>query len=165
MRPMLSLTAGIPALGCARRSVELFGRRMTDRIMFGTTKRQAETTTAQIRLANLTVRTAIAETTMRTVAREMTAHARGRVQLSLLDHLQMGVTIAHVVRMCRDIVRDVMEASGAGAHFLDNEMQRIHRDMHMISAHTVFDVDSVAIQFGRELLRAAATEAAESATP
>ena len=36
-----------------------------------------------------------------------------------------------------------MEASGAGAHFLDNELQRIHRDMHMIAAHTVFDVDAV----------------------
>jgi len=27
-----------PALGCARRSVELFQRRMTERILFGTTK-------------------------------------------------------------------------------------------------------------------------------
>ena len=24
---------------------------------------------------------------------------------------------------------------------LDNELQRIHRDMHMIAAHTVFDLD------------------------
>ena len=154
MRPMLSLTAAIPALGCARRSVELFRRRMTERIMFGTTKRQSETTPAQIRLANLTVRTAIAENTMRTAAREMTAHGRGEINLSMLDHAQLRLTIAHVVRMCRDIVRDVMEASGAGAHFLDNELQRIHRDMHMISGHTVFDIDSVAIELGRELLQA-----------
>ena len=153
MLPFLALTAAIPSLGCARRSVELFERRMTDRILFGTTKRQAETAPAQIRLANLVVRTAIAENTMRTAAREMAAHARGEAQLSLLDHLQMRVTIAHVVRMCRDIVRDVMEASGAGAHFLDNELQRIHRDMHMISAHTVFDVDAAALHYGRELLR------------
>ena len=158
MRPFLALTAAIPALGCARRSVELFGQRMTKRVLFGTTKLQAETTPAQIRLANLTVRTSIAETQMRTVAREMTAHARGETQLSFLDHLKMGVTIAHVVRMCRDIVRDVMEASGAGAHFLDNELQRIHRDMHMISAHTIFDVDAAAIPLGRELLRTMADE-------
>jgi len=93
---------------------------------------------------------------MHGAARDMTAHARGETQLSMLDHLQLRLTIAHVVRMCRDIVRDVMEASGAGAHFLDNELQRIHRDMHMISAHTVFDIDSVAVEFGRALLRAAA---------
>jgi alkylation response protein AidB-like acyl-CoA dehydrogenase len=126
---------------------------MTERILFGTTKHQAETAPAQIRIGNLVVRTAIAERTMRAIARDMAAHARGEMQLSLIDHLQMRVTIAHVVRMCRDIVRDVMEASGAGAHFLDNELQRIHRDMHMISAHTVFDVEAAALHFGRELLR------------
>ena len=153
MLPFLALTAAIPSLGCARRSVELFRQRMTERILFGTTKHQAETAPAQIRLGNLVVRTAIAEGTMRAIARDMAAHARGEMQLSLIDHLQMRVTIAHVVRMCRDIVRDVMEASGAGAHFLDNELQRIHRDTHMISAHTVFDVDAAALHFGRELLR------------
>ena len=58
-----------------------------------------------------------------------------------LDHLRLRLTIAQVVRQCRDIVRDVLEASGAGAHFLDNELQRIHRDVHMIAAHTIFDVD------------------------
>jgi hypothetical protein len=142
--------------------VELFSRRMTDRIMFGTTKRQAETTPAQIRLGNLTVRTAIAENTMRAAAREMTRHARGEIQLSMTDHNRLRLTVAHVVRMCRDIVRDVMEASGAGAHFLDNELQRIHRDMHMIAGHTVFDVDSVAIEFGRDLLKAQAEASAAS---
>ena len=40
---------------------------------------------------------AIAEDTMRAAAREMAAHARGETQLSLLDHLQLRVTIAHVV--------------------------------------------------------------------
>jgi hypothetical protein len=61
------------------------------------------------------------------------------------------------VRQCRDIVRDVLEASGAGAHFLDNELQRIHRDVHMIAAHTVFDVDVAALELGRALLRADAS--------
>ena len=71
---------------------------MTERVLFGTAKRQAETTPAQIRLANLVVRTAIAENTMRTAAREMAAHAQGEIELSLLDHLELRVTIAHVVR-------------------------------------------------------------------
>ena len=56
---------------------------------------------------------------------------------------RLRLTIAHVVRQCRDVVRDVIEASGAGAHYLDNELQRIHRDVHMIAAHTVFDIDAV----------------------
>ena len=36
-------------------------------------------------------------------------------------------------------------------HYLDNELQRIHRDVHMIAAHTVFDVDLVAEGVGRQL--------------
>ena len=60
--------------------------------------------------------------------------------------------VAEIVRMCRDIVRDVMEGSGAKAHFLDNELQRIHRDVHVIASHTVFDLDLVAADAGRALL-------------
>jgi alkylation response protein AidB-like acyl-CoA dehydrogenase len=153
MRPFLALTAGIPAVGCARRSVELFRRRMTERILFGTTKKQAETSAGQIRLGNVTVRAAMAEETIRAAAREMGACARGELELAPIDHVRLRTTIAHVVRQCRDVVRDVMEASGAGAHLLSNELQRIHRDVHMIAGHTVFDVDGVANEYGRELLR------------
>lgn len=153
VRPFLALTAAIPAVGCARRAVALFEKRITERVLFGTTKIQAETSAAQSRLGNLTVRAAMAEATMRNAAREMAAHARNEIELSNLDQSRLRLTIAHVVRQCRDIVRDVLEASGAGAHYLDNEVQRIHRDMHMIAAHTVFDVDSVSVEYGRELLR------------
>ena len=38
-------------------------------------------------------------------------------------------------------------------HYLDNELQRLHRDIHMIAAHTVFDVDLVAEGVGRELVK------------
>jgi alkylation response protein AidB-like acyl-CoA dehydrogenase len=151
--PFLALTAGIPAIGCARRAVQLFRARMVERVMFGTAKRQSETTSAQIRLGNVAVRATMAEATMRGAAREMAAHARGDIDLTSLDHPRLRLTIAHVVRQCRDIVRDVLEASGAGAHFLDNELQRIHRDVHMIAAHTIFDVDAAGLDFGRALLK------------
>ena len=153
VRPFLALTAGIPAIGCARRAVALFTQRLPERTLFGTTKKQSETSAAQIRLGNVTVRAAMAEATMRAAAREMNEHARGETELTGLDHARLRLTIAHVVRQCRDIVRDVMEASGASVHYLDNELQRIHRDVHMIAAHTVFDVDGVAGEYGRELLK------------
>jgi alkylation response protein AidB-like acyl-CoA dehydrogenase len=153
VRPFLSLTAAIPSVGCARRAVQLFRARLPERVLFGTTKRQAETSAAQIRLGNLTVRTALAESAMHAAAREMTRHARGEIELSPLDDARLRTTIAHIVRQCRDVVRDVLEASGAGVHYLDNELQRIHRDMHMIASHTVFDVDAVAGEYGRALLK------------
>jgi alkylation response protein AidB-like acyl-CoA dehydrogenase len=152
MQPFLSMTAAIPALGCATRAVALFRHRVTERVLFGINKRQADHGSAQVRLANVAARVAIAETTLRAIAHDMTDHARGRRQLSMVEHLGMRVTIAHLVRMCRDIVRDVLEGSGAGAHFLDNELQRIQRDVHMIAAHTVFDLDLVTVAYGRALL-------------
>ena len=45
-----------------------------------------------------------------------------------------------------------MEGSGASVHYLDHELQRISRDVQMMSAHTVFDLDLVAEQCGRALL-------------
>jgi hypothetical protein len=83
----------------------------------------------------------------------MGACARGEIDPAPIDHVRLRTVISLVVRQCRDVVRDVMEASGAKAHFMDNELQRIHRDVHMVAAHTVFDVDGVANEYGRELLR------------
>jgi hypothetical protein len=50
-------------------------------------------------------------------------------------------------------VREILASSGASVHYLDNELQRIHRDVHMIAAHTVFDVDLVAEGLGRQLIK------------
>ena len=46
----------------------------------------------------------------------------------------------------------IVEASGAGAHMSDSPVQRIQRDLNMLSCHTVFDVESAAENYGRLLL-------------
>jgi alkylation response protein AidB-like acyl-CoA dehydrogenase len=151
---MLSLTAAIPSVGAARRSVELFRRLLTERVPFGTKKTQSHRAPGQVRLAHALADARAAETVLRDVARQLTAHARGGPQLALMDQIQMRLTIAHVVRDCRKVVRDVMEGSGASVHYLDHELQRIHRDIHMMAAHTVFDLDLVGEQSGRALVEA-----------
>lgn len=152
--PMLSLTAAIPSVGAARRAVALYGRLLAERVPFGTNKTQSQRAPAQVRLAHAFADVRAAETVLRTVARDVTAHARGGSPLSLMDQIQMRLTIAHVVRDCRTVVRNVMEGAGASVHYLDHELQRIHRDVQMMSAHTVFDLDLVAEQCGRALLEA-----------
>ncbi len=37
---------------------------------------------------------------------------------------------------------EVTSASGASAHFLDNPLQRIKRDVDVIGGHVVFDYDT-----------------------
>jgi alkylation response protein AidB-like acyl-CoA dehydrogenase len=150
--PFLSLTAAMPAMGAAKRALELFEGRLFDRVMFGTKKTQAARVPTQVRLANLRVQVDFAETLMRDVADRMQAHAEGRLDLDLLGQQHLRLGIAHIVRMCRDIVREVMQSSGASVHYLDNELQRIHRDVHMMCAHTVFDIDLVAEGVGRQIV-------------
>lgn len=154
-QPMLSLTAGMPALGCARRAVSLFRDLITERVLFGTRGLQQDRASTQIRLGRVIVEVDAAEAALRAIVREMMEHATAKRQLSLADHLRLRVAIARVVRACRDIVRDVVEGAGSKAHFLDNELQRLHRDIHMIAAHTVFDLDLVAEQYGRALVNPA----------
>ena len=83
----------------------------------------------------------------------MQSHAEGITTLDLLAQLKMRLGIAHLVHRSRDVVREVLGSSGASAHYLDNELQRLHRDVHMIAAHTVFDGDLVAEGVGRELVK------------
>jgi alkylation response protein AidB-like acyl-CoA dehydrogenase len=151
--PFLSLTAAMPAVGAAKRAVELFRALMFDRVQFGTTRTQSTRIPAQARLANLVVEADSAEMLLRGIAGRLQAHADGAVSSSLAEQQQQRLAIAHVVRRCRDIVRDVVQSSGASVHYLDNELQRIHRDVHMICAHTVFDVDLLAEGIGRELVK------------
>jgi 3-hydroxy-9,10-secoandrosta-1,3,5(10)-triene-9,17-dione monooxygenase len=151
--PMLSLTAAMPAVGAAQRALELFQERLFGRVMFGTTKTQSQRVPTQLRLANLVVEMDKAETLLREAARRIQAHADGDVTYTPAEQQRQRLLIAHIVRQCRDIVRDVMSSSGASVHYLDNELQRIHRDVHMIGAHTVFDVDLLSEWVGRDLMR------------
>ena len=150
--PFLSLTAAIPALGAARRAVELYRTLIAERVRFGTHKVQSQSASAQIRLATAIADVRAADTVLRSAARAIEKHARGEARLTGIDQIEMRLTIAHVVHACRSIVRNVMDGSGAGVHYLDNELQRLNRDVQMMSAHTVFDRDLVAEQAGRARL-------------
>jgi alkylation response protein AidB-like acyl-CoA dehydrogenase len=161
--PMLSLTAAMPALGAAQRAVELFEDLVLHRIQFGTRRTQSTRVPTQVRLANMVVEVDAIEAQMRAVVDRMQAHADGADPAAVLDGLdqqKMRLALAQVVRRGRDVVREVLASSGASVHYLDHELQRIHRDVHMIAAHTVFDVDLVAEGVGRELVRLLAERAA-----
>jgi len=152
--PFLSITAAMPAIGAAKRALELFEELMFKRIQFGTKRTQSARVPSQVRLANLRVQVDFAETLLRDIASRMQAHMDGAIDLDLLGQQQLRLAIAHVVRQCRDAIREIVSSSGASAHYLDNELQRLHRDIHMISAHTVFDIDLVAEGVGRAIVAA-----------
>ena len=63
-----------------------------------------------------------------------------------------GVSGMYALHHLREMGFSVRVYDGASVHFLDRELQRILRDVQMISAHTIFDVDLAAEQCGRALL-------------
>ncbi len=152
MLPVLGLTAAAPAVGGARKAVALFQERLSQRAVYGTTTKQAEKPMSHVRLGMLRERIASLESKLKATAREVMRWGESGEPCPELDRAQLRMHIASVVRESRDIVRDAMEASGAHAHFLDNPLQRIHRDVHTLSCHTVFDLDLAAEQYGRLLL-------------
>jgi alkylation response protein AidB-like acyl-CoA dehydrogenase len=158
--PFLSLTAAMPAVGAARRALELFEERLFGRVMFGTKRTQSARVPTQVRLANLRVAVDFAETLLRDIGSRLQAHADGTLDLDLIGQQHLRLAIAHVVRQCRDVIREILASSGASAHYLDNELQRLHRDIHMICAHTVFDIDLVAEGVGKAIVAAHDSEGA-----
>jgi alkylation response protein AidB-like acyl-CoA dehydrogenase len=152
MMPVLGLTATAPLVGGAKKAVSVFEDRLKGRLVYGTQTRQSDKPAAQIRLGLVRERTTSLETKLKRIARDVMGWGERREPCPALERANLRVQIASVVRGARDVVRDVMEASGAHAHFLDNPLQRIHRDLHTASCHTVFDLDVAAEQYGRLLL-------------
>ena len=154
--PMLSLTAAIPSLGAARRAVELF-RALLARARAVRHAASCRASAPPRRCASRTRSPTCARPRpcCARCARDLTAHARGGPQLSLTrSDPDAPHDRARRARLPRASCAHVMEGSGASVHYLDHELQRIHRDVQMMSAHTVFDLDLVAEQCGRALLEA-----------
>lgn len=152
MLPLLSIAAATPALGAARRALELFKERLGARTLYGTGSKQAQRQVAQIRLGDVAARIDAAETVLRGVGRGLSEWGEREDVCPAAERARMRLLVAQVVRTCRDAVISIMEASGAGAHLKPHPMQRIHRDINTLSCHTVFDLEIGAENYGRLLL-------------
>ncbi len=152
MIPLLCLAAGVPALGAARRAVALFKERLAARSVMGSQAKQLQLPAAQMRLGHASARVHDAETVMRAVARELKHWGDSGEPCPFEERGRMRVSVAHAVDSCRTAVREVMEASGASAHLKPHPLQRIHRDVHTLSCHTIFDLDASSESYGRMLL-------------
>jgi len=149
MLPILTLAATMPALGQAKAAARRFRERLTERILFGSGKKQADKPAAQMRLARVQIEVREAELLMRDVVADVSAR---RNTATMEDRARWATQLAFAVDRCKRVVQTVLEGSGAHAHFLDSPLQRALRDVNTISCHMVFDVDARLEAFGRVLL-------------
>ena len=152
MIPFKCITAASPAVGCAKAAVTLFQDRSSGRALWGSGKKQQDQTSAQMRLGHLTVRVNNAEREMVSIATDLQALGERSELTSPEERTALRIRCGYVVHAARDIVRDVVEASGASAHRLEHPMQRLHRDIHTLAGHTVFDLDIASEIYGQILL-------------
>lgn len=152
MLPFLGLTATAPLVGGARKAVRLFQQRVAKRSVYGTTDKQKERAVTQARLGRVTARIVSLEKQLYGLGAEIYALGTRGGTSEAVERAELRVRLAMAVREARDIVTEVVEASGAHAHFLDNPLQRIQRDLNTANGHTVFDLDAGTELYGRLLL-------------
>jgi alkylation response protein AidB-like acyl-CoA dehydrogenase len=152
MMPVLGLTAAAPAVGGARKAVTLFRERLQERTVYGTADKQSQRAIAQARLGHAQVAVETAEVSLKSIAQTVVNWGESGKPCPEIERALLRLKIAHVVRQARDVVRDIVEASGSHAHFLSSPLQRILRDVHTLSGHTVFDLDVGGELYGRLLL-------------
>ncbi|SEH89535.1 Acyl-CoA dehydrogenase [Mycolicibacterium rutilum] len=146
MVPAVALLAAMPALGSAERAAEIYAERLAGRVLAYEGLTQKDKPLAQARLGEADVR-------LRTL-RGLLADTVGEIETAVAAgesvprpvRAAARMSAAHIVHESRAVIGLLLEASGASAHFVDNPLQRIKRDVDVIAGHVVFDYDT-----GREL--------------
>jgi 3-hydroxy-9,10-secoandrosta-1,3,5(10)-triene-9,17-dione monooxygenase len=141
MVPALALVAAMPALGSAERVADLFAERLGKRVLAYSGAAQKDQPAAQIRLGDARVRLRALRGLLDDTAGRIQEAVSRRERLSRAARADARAAAAHIVHESRAVISDLLEASGASAHFLDNPLQRIKRDVDIICGHVVFDYD------------------------
>ncbi|RDH79762.1 acyl-CoA dehydrogenase [Mycolicibacterium moriokaense] len=139
MVPALALLAAMPALGSAERAADVYAERLSQRVLAYEGVTQKDKPIAQAHLAQARVRLrALGGLLADTVGQLETLVAAGDpVPRPIRGEARLAA--AHIVHESRAVIADLLGASGASAHFLDNPLQRIKRDVDVLAGHVVFD--------------------------
>ena len=148
MMPILTMAATMPALGQAKTAVRLFRERLQERTLLDMNK-QVQRSASQMRLARAEVEVCETELLLRHFVEDVCTK---RNTATLEDRARWATQLAMTVHQCKKIIQDVVEASGAHAHFQDNPLQRAQRDVNTLSCHFVFDLDGKLETYGKLLL-------------
>jgi 3-hydroxy-9,10-secoandrosta-1,3,5(10)-triene-9,17-dione monooxygenase len=142
MVPALSLLAAMPALGSAEKVATIYAERLSERVIAYEGVKQSDKPMARARLGEANVRLrALRGLLADTVGQiEDIVDAGDPVRRSVRADARLAA--AHIVHESRAVIADLLEASGASAHFSSSFLQRAKRDVDVISGHVVFDYDT-----------------------
>jgi alkylation response protein AidB-like acyl-CoA dehydrogenase len=142
MVPALALLAAMPALGSAERAADIYTERLSQRVLAYEGVTQKDKPIAQAHLAEAKVRLRALRGLLADTVGEIEATVAAGDAVPRPVRAEARVAAAHIVHESRTVIADLLEASGASAHFLGNPLQRIKRDVDVICGHVVFDYDT-----------------------
>jgi len=142
MVPALALLAAMPALGSAERVTELYGERLTGRVLAYEGVMQKDKPIAQARLAEARVRLRALHGLLADTVDEVAGIVAAGDSVPRPVRGEARLAAAHIVAESRAVIASLFEASGASVHFLDSPLQRFKRDVDVLAGHVVFDYDT-----------------------
>jgi 3-hydroxy-9,10-secoandrosta-1,3,5(10)-triene-9,17-dione monooxygenase len=142
MVPALSLLAAMPALGGAERAADIYAERLSRRVLAYEGVMQKDKPIAQAHLAEAHVRLRALRGLLADTVGEIETVVAAGDPVPRPVRAEARLAAAHIVHESRAVIGELLEASGASAHFLDNPLQRIKRDVDVICGHVVFDYDT-----------------------
>lgn len=152
LSPLLAFTTAVPVVGAAKAAVDLYRERLAFHVKRGTDGAQSDKQASQIRLARADTMVSVAEATVRQAMKDNLKgiDLDGDEQVAFRSRLRAQMTFA--AQLSRQAVQIVCESTGTSIHYLDNPLQRILRDMMVMTSHIIFDDDVTMEQHGRGML-------------
>jgi alkylation response protein AidB-like acyl-CoA dehydrogenase len=151
--PLLSLATSIPTIAAAKGAVALYrDKLLAGRSTFSSQIRQAEKSTAQVRLARAMMQAHAGEILLRDGARRLQQLGEDGDGANQAERICLINQFAHATHTAREAVTLAIGGAGANAYSLDSPFQRIQRDVNVATSHLMHDYDTCAEQYGRSLL-------------
>jgi 3-hydroxy-9,10-secoandrosta-1,3,5(10)-triene-9,17-dione monooxygenase len=143
--------AGV-SLGIAQGAIDYFTDTMRTRTSYYTGRNLADFVTLQIHLAEATAMTDAARAVVLSDCDEATRIVEGHGMPSLDQRARYRRDGAFAATLCTKAVDVLFGATGGGAIYARNPLQRAFRDVHAANAHYVLNWDINGAMFGRVLL-------------
>lgn len=140
--PALALAASMPALGAAERATALYADRLEGRVLYEGGTRQQDKPMARSHLGQARVRLRALRGLRDDTVAEIEGLLDAGVPVAVGVRADARLAAAHIVRESRAIIADLLHASGGSVHFTDHPMQRLKRDVDVLSGHVIFDYDT-----------------------
>lgn len=152
MMPLLCSAAAIPAIGAAKRALELCRERIAQHVKMGADGTTIDKPAAQMRLAKADLLVNSAELGLRDAARRNLDLGKLDADEQVPHRIQLRAQIAYAVAQCMESVRLSCEAVGSSVYATANPLQRLLRDMQTMQSHIVYDFDVATELRGRTLV-------------